>query len=462
MIRKSCALLLSLVMVLGLAACGPQTADYMAESQQVSQWEQYETQSDVTLSVKGTDSLGFDAAKIRVQTKEAVDLRNMAASLSGRLDGEVDNLRLYGSETDIQTTYTLKPVYFRDNLLYLPVQTLCDALEVDPYAYGEWGYAENLEALGKEYVAFDPELSEENLAALELLRQEMYSAEQYEQLGQWLSAYTTGLRFGQNGRTYTLSGRLSQLPQEVISIGRFLYENIGALNDILDLGLTEEDVAAMEEMAADITLSQEEMDEISAALDEAGVEGEFTAQVAFADGKVTQELSLRVEAEGYGEWTLESTSVSRRRTALSFNIPDATEPMTATELENVIYGWSEESTSVSAWVDLSDGWTSTTYWDGAPASHFITVDIRTVDGETLLGFRALMEGMGFTVEYDAATDTIYFVDKAGVKTAIDLYEENGKSFISAQQLQSLQFDVTEHTEYDDYSAMEIVYLPSAS
>ena len=59
----------------------------------------------------------------------------------------------------------------------------------------------------------------------------------------------------------------------------------------------------------------------------------------------------------------------------------------------------------------------------------------------LLGFRTLMESMGFGVEYDAATDTIYFIDESGVPLAVDLYEENGQSFISLPQLSELGFMV---------------------
>ncbi len=451
MFRKIAALSLTLMLALGFSACGAQTADYMVEAQRISQWGCYETQTELNLSVKDAENIPLDSAEIHIQAKASVDRQKLAASLSAAVEADIQNLRLYGADTDVHTTYDMQPLYMCDGLVYLPVHLVRDRLTLDSYE----GYEDNLSALDEQYIALDPGLTEENLDALQQLQQGAYTPEQYEQLGLWLSKYTTGLRFGKSGRTYTLSGRLSQLPEEIFACARFLYENTGELNDILELGITEEDIAAMEAAGQSLTLTEEDLRQLQTAWEEAGLSGDFTIKIAFTDSKMTQDMTARFTVEGYGEWTFKAQSVTSRLSSLTVDIPASAGPMTATELENLIYGWSEETTQVSAWVDMEDGWTSTAYWDGAPAYDYTYIDVREESGQVLLGFRGLMEAMGFTVEYDAESDTIYLVNRAEERTAVELYEENGQSFITLQQLKGLGFDVIEYE-----SSLDILYLPS--
>ena len=446
------AALLSAFMLLGLAACGQGMPDYLAEVQKVNEWKCYEMNADLAFDFQaepganasellfGVGETGPDSSNIKVELDMLVDLESESGRLSGGFETDIRGLETYyGVRSDIHGVYDRQTAYLKDGVAYLPVKLVRDVAAV------EIGYsaANALDDMDQEYIALDLE-AEENSPADRLSQPVPRTAEQYRALGALYQDYATNLRFQKSGRTYTLTGAVEQLPAEVIDFYRFICENAGEFNDILQLGLDGEDILSLLETAKELEQAADEVKELETQLKEQGVGGTFSVKISFEDRQVTQQYSLNMQIKGYGKLEMSVQSTMKKREAITLDIPKATEPMTADELEDLLYGWNWGDDDGygydvrSAVITLEDGWMYSYGPDGDGSGPCPVLR----QGDTcLLGFRTLMESMGFGVEYDAATDTIYFIDESGVPLAVDLYEENGQSFISLPQLSELGFMV---------------------
>lgn len=443
--KPICAVVLAACLLVGLTACGTHAAGYLAEVQKVSEWTCYETECAIDLSFSAAEGagLGFRSAQAELGLQAQLDRADREASLSGGLSADVEGIDLYGADTDVQTRYELDTVYFQDGILLVPVKLVRDIAGLDGIYYGGM---ETLDAIEQEYIAVD--IEQDMGAILPGMSGEIaFTADQAKALGELLQNYATDLSFSKNGRSYTLSGELTQLPAELLRLYRFALSNSDALGEILALGMDGETIASMFEMAHELDAAQDGIGEMEEMFRDAGISGEFAITTTFADNKVTERLSVTLNARDYGSLALRMDTTIRRLSELELDIPDAAGPMTPTELDNLMNGWTEEGTTVSAWIDLETGWMSTTYWDGAPVYDYAECPLYMQDGEYLFGFRALMEGMGFSVDYDLKTDTIYLIDGDGVRTAVNLYEQGGCSYISIDQLADLGFTATMDTEW---------------
>ena len=434
MIKRAIAAVLGALMLIGLTACGASAGDYMAEAQKVGEWSCYETRLTLEASAAAEKSAEarFEKFSGTVNLNMLFDLQNLRGRLSGGFEGDVGGLDLYGARADMHAVYDEQTVYLQDGIVYLPVKLVRDAARLDGSYYDLDGFEDGA------YIALDLEWSAENRAAFGQLQSPLCTAGQYRALGSLLGQYTTDLRFQKSGCTYTLSGKVEQLPAEMLRFYVFCLSNIVELNDLLNLGLDDDTMASLLQTARQLQDGGDTLAEIEKTFGDAGVSGDFTAQITFEDQRVTQQCDLSVRAAG-DELSLRVKAVSTRRSAVTLSLPEASGPMTAQEFTNLLYGWSEENTPAAASVELETGYMETSYWDGQPAHVYDECPVRVRDGQYLFGFRALMEGMGFGADYDAVTDSIYFVDKAGERTRVDLYEENGRSFITAEQLSQLGF-----------------------
>lgn len=463
------AALLSGFMLLGLAACGQDMPAYLDEVQKVNEWTCYEMNADVTLDFRveagadtaellfGTGEMDFKSSKIEAGFDMLVDLESQSGRLSGGFETDIRGLETYyGMRSDIHGVYDRQTAYLKDGVAYLPVKLVRDvaAVEIGYYA------ADALDDFEHEYIALDMELEEDMDFVADRLRQPLpRTAEQYRALGALCQDYASGLRFQKSGRTYTLTGTIEQLPAEMVKFYRFICENAGELNEILQLGLDGEEILSLRETAEELKQTADEVKELEAQLKEQGVSGTFSVKISFGDRQVTQQYGLKLKVKGYGELEMSVQSTMKKRSSITLDIPKAAEPMTADELEDLLYGWSWGDDDGygyifrSAFITLEDGW----IYSYGPNGELSAQCPVLWQGDTcLLGFRALMENMGFGVEYDAASDTIYFIDESGVPVAVDLYEENGQSFISLPQLNELGFS----TEVYD-SSVSIWYEPGA-
>lgn len=445
------AALLSAFMLLGLAACGQDMPDYLAEVQKVNEWKCYEMDVDIAFDFQaepdagasellfGTGEMDFDSSKIRVALDMLVDLESESGRLSGGFETDVRGLETYyGMRNDIHGVYDRQTAYLKDGVAYLPVKLVRDvaAVEIGYYA------ADALDNFDQEYIALDLE-AEENSAVDRLLQPVPRTAEQYRALGALCQEYATNLRFQKSGRSYTLTGKVEQIPAEVIEFYRFICENAEEFNDILQLGLDGEDILSLLETAKELEQAADEVKELEAQMKEQGVGGTFTVKIDFSDRQVAQQYSLNMQIKGYGKLEMSVQSTMKKREAITLDIPEATEPMTAEELEDLLYGWNWDDGEYgydvrSAFITLEDGWM---YAYGPSGDSSGPCPVLRQGDTCLLGFRTLMESMDFGVEYDVATDTIYFIDESGVPLAVDLYEENGQSFITLPQLSELGFHV---------------------
>lgn len=445
------AALLSAFMLLGLAACGQGMPDYLAEVQKVNEWKCYEMNVDLAFDFQaepganasellfGVGETGPDSSNIKVELDMLVDLESESGRLSGGFETDVRGLETYyGMRNDIHGVYDRQTEYLKDGVAYLPVKLVRDVAAV------EIGYsaANALDDMDQEYIALDLE-AEENSPADRLLQPVPRTAEQYRALGALYQDYATNLRFQKSGRTYTLTGAVEQLPAEIVEFYRFICENAEELNDILQLGLDGEEILSMLETAEELKQAADEVKELETQLKEQGVGGTFSVKISFEDRQVTQQYSLNMQIKGYGKLEMSVQSTMKKREAVTLDIPEATEPMTADELEDLLYDWDWDDGGYGydvcgAVITLEDGWM---YSYGPSGDSSGPCPVLWQGDACLLGFRTLMESMGFGVEYDAATDTIYFIDESGVPLAVDLYEENGQSFISLPQLSELGFHV---------------------
>lgn len=443
--KTVCAVVLAVCLLAGLTACGTHAAGYLTEVQRVSEWTCYETESAVELSFSAAEGadVGLRSAQAELGLQAQLDRADREASLSGGLSADFEGIDLYGAQTDLQTRYDLDTVYFQDGILFVPAKLVRDIAGLDGIYYEGLSA---LDAIEQDYIAID--IGQDAGAVLPGMPEgAVFTADQAQALGELLQDYATDLDFDKNGRSYTLSGELKQLPAELLHLCRFALSNSEALNEILALGMDGETLASLFEMAHELDAAQAGIGEAEQFLREQGISGEFSITVTFADGKVTERLLVTLNARDYGSLSVRIDTALKQLAALELDVPSATEPMTPTELDNLMNGWTEEGTAVSAWIDLETGWMSTTYWDGTPVYDYAECPLYMQNGEYLFGFRALMEGMGFSVDYDQKTDTVYLIDGEGARTAVSLYEQDGRSYITADQLAELGFTTEIDTEW---------------
>ena len=453
------AVVLALLMTLGLAGCSTDAAEYLAEVQAVSEWTCWETETTVEASFTPDNASELrevvEAAQAELSFTVQTDRQQSEGNIFGALSVDVSDLDVYGAQTDLQARYEMQPVYLQDSIVYAPVKLVHDLAEFEGiYVDG----LQTLDAIEQEYIAIDSGLSEQNLAALDVLSTAALTLEQARELGGFLQDYTTDLRAQKNGRSYTLSGEIEQLPAELLQLYSFIFNNVQQIDDILGLGMDGETLASLLELAQELDNAQAEIEAMTDMMNEAGIEGSFSIKTTFADRTATERLGVTLTIRDWGTLELAVDSTTTHLNAIEQEIPDATEPMSAIELENLINGWTEENTPASAYIDLETGWMSTSYWDETPVYGYTECPLYMQNGEYLFGFRALMEGMGFGVDYDPDGDVIYFVDQTGGRTAMDLYELNGQSFITIDQLLELGFVTEIDTEW---LTVSIEYQPGA-
>lgn len=451
--KKVLAAALSACMLLGMSACGADMEAFLEEVRKVGEWDCYETTTAISLSIEAEESadLGFSSAQGEIALQYRVDTDTANAELSGGFEAGVEGLDTYGARTDIHTEYALDPVYVVDGVLYAPLKLICDMAELG----GTYGAEDAVRAQTEaEYAAVS--LGDDAEALVQMVQEAKagVTPERYGQLGQLLAQYATGLQVKRTGRSYTMSGEISQLPGELISLYGFFGQHIQELNDVLQLGMDGEELVQAMEAAQEMNLNAEDLAQLQTEMESSGVAGDFSVTVSFEDGKMTTAANILITVQPGLEIAVNVQKVTAQRAFVTVKAPESSESMSFERIESLMNGWSEETVGTYATVDLHSQWVDAAYWDGdAPVFTSVGCPVVEQEGQYLVGFRAVMESLGYGADYDAATDTVFFVDKDGARTPVALYEENGRSYISAEQLGNIGFDAWQ--EDGDYPMMYI-------
>lgn len=398
--RKLIAVIMMVLMLLGTVGCSTEGLNLYQEMEKVGKWEYVETKGKVLVSAQmqgekvtlGADFKGYSNTK---QTQAYIEMNINEVQLGSEginVDFSADKISPVKMYLDKQTLYISK-TYFTDLL----------AMSGSPVP-------EALAAVEAEYIGLD--LSSQGQAML-------FDYEQAMQLNKVLFENSNvKLPVKQTGRSYTIDLNDSQIVDLGVAFFREVFAKMDTINEVMDTGLSQEEIAMAQEEIEQMLLEGKEMVKPMIAGSSAKV------KYTFSDTAYQEDMNIAFKIAFGGETMLLDLSIqtdSQKIASKTFTLPASKQVYTLEEFFGLMYSYGSNEQAYSMLVAE------------------ISPEELVVKGkQNYLPLRKVMEQLDVPLHYNATTKKIA-IHIEGEEIVLNTIALKGVSYISIEDLQAIEY-----------------------